>query len=116
MILNRAYTLFIQEVWIVNKNCLTWCDLLERKGFESSVSKSLIGFVSWNEDDEDLSLGDKISDVLNEHKGKVFPRDVKSSHYNDNGLLFFNSEISDEIAKNVFDAIMEQEQEEVYNM
>jgi hypothetical protein len=116
MILNITYTLFTQEVSNMDKNCLTWCDVLEKKGFEPSVSKSFIGFVSWNEDDRDLSLGEKISEVLKEHKGRVFPRDVKSTNYNDNGLLFFNNEISDEIARDIFDTIMEHEQEEVYNM
>lgn len=98
------------------KDCLTWKDVLINKGFETSICEAFIGFISWNKDEEIFHLGEKISNALEGYEGKVVAKDVKATKYNDKGLLFFNGGVSDEILIDVFNSIMEYEQEEVYNM
>ena len=95
--------------------CKTWQDVLIEKGFEFSTSKSLIGFISWNEGEEFNKLGKKITEVLSGYQGRVFVKDVVSTNFNDKGLLFFNTEISEESANKIFDAIMSYEQNNVYS-
>ncbi|MEQ8196714.1 MAG: hypothetical protein ABRQ27_01665 [Clostridiaceae bacterium] len=94
--------------------CKTWHDVLIEKGFDSSSSRSLIGFLSWNRGEEFRNIGKEITEIFSGYEGKVFARDVVSSKYNDKGILFFNDEISQDIANEMFDAIMSYEQNEVY--
>jgi hypothetical protein len=100
----------------MKKDCITWRDVLVNKGFEPSIYESFIGFVTWNKDDQISQLGEKISKALEGHEGKVVAKDAQAKKYNDSGLLFFNEEISEEIVSDIFNAIMEYEQEKVYNM
>jgi hypothetical protein len=100
----------------MTKDCLTWKDVLINKGFDASVYESFIGFVSWNKGEEVFHLGEKISKALEGYEGKVIAKDSRGTRYNDSGLLFFNEEISDEIVADVFNCIMNYEQEEVYNI
>lgn len=100
---------------IYNTTCKTWHDVLIEKGLDSSISKSLIGFISWNKGEEFANLGKKITEVLSEYQGRVFAKDVVSSNFNDKGLLFFNVAIPDDVANKIFYAIMSYEQNNVYN-
>jgi hypothetical protein len=100
----------------MKKDCTTWRDVLIDKGFDTTICDSFIGFVSWNKGEEIFQLGEKISKALEGYEGKVVAKDVKSTNYNDTGLLFFNEEISGEIATGVFNSIIEYEQEDVYNI
>ena len=100
---------------LCNIECKTWQDVLIEKNFEFSTSKSLIGFISWNEGENFNKLGKKITEVLSGHQGKVFVADVVSTNFNDKGLLFLNTETSEETANKIFDAIMSYEQNNVYN-
>lgn len=100
---------------VFNINCKTWHDVLIERGFDPSVSKALIGFISWNKGEEFNNLDSKINEILCNHKGTVFANDVESSKYNDKGLIFFTVEVSKSIANEMFDAIMNYEQMNVYN-
>lgn len=100
---------------LCNTNCKTWQDVLIEKDFESSTSKSLIGFISWNKGEEFNKIGKKITEVLSGYQGRVFVKDVISTNLNDKGLLFLNTEISQEFANKIFDTIMSYEQNNVYN-
>jgi hypothetical protein len=100
---------------LCNIKCKTWQDVLIEKGFEFSTSKSLIGFISWNDGEEFNKLGKKITQVLSGYQGKVFAKDVVSTNFNDKGLLFLDTETSEESANKIFDAIMSYEQNDVYN-
>lgn len=95
--------------------CNTWHDILIKKGFNPDLSRALIGFISWNKGEEFEKLGKEITEVLSGHEGKVFVKDVASTKLNDKGLLFFNMDIPQDVSNNVFDAIMDYEQNEVYN-
>lgn len=99
---------------LCNTKCKTWQDVLIEKNFESSTSKSLIGFISWNKGEEFNKLGEKITEVLSGYQGKIFAKDVVSTNFNDKGLLFLNTEISKESANKIFDTIMSYEQNNVY--
>lgn len=92
----------------------TWHDILIKNGFDSATAGSLIGFVSWNKGDEFAYLGREITEVLSDYEGKVFAKDAVSSAYGDKALLFFDKDISEEIANKIFEAIMNCEQKEVY--
>ena len=96
-------------------DCKTWQDVLIEKGFEFSTSKSLIGFISWNKGEEFNKLGKKITEVLSAYQGRVFVKDVVSTNFNDKGLLFLNTEIPEDAANKIFEAIMSYEQNNVYN-
>lgn len=85
------------------------------KGFERSIVKNLIGFISWNKGEEHPKLGREITELLSTYEGKVFVKDVASMNFNDKGLLFFSTDVSDEIANQMFDTIMDYEQHEVYS-
>ena len=98
-----------------NIKCKTWHDVLIESGFNPSISKALIGFISWNKGEEFNNLGHEINQMLLNHTGTVFANDVISSKYNDKGLLFFDTEVPISIANEIFDAIMSYEQMNVYN-
>ncbi len=95
--------------------CKTWQDVLIEKGFDSSTAKALIGFISWNKGEEFFKLGTEITQLLSGYEGKVFAKDVTAINYNDKGLLFFSTDISQEIANKIFEAIMSYEQNNVYS-
>lgn len=99
---------------IDNTCCKTWHDVLIEKGFDSTTSKSLIGFISWNKGEEFSKLGTEITQLLSGYEGRVFAKDVSAVNYNDKGLLFFSSDIPEEIANKIFEAIMSYEQNNVY--
>ena len=96
--------------------CLTWHEILIKKGINPEMSKSLIGFTSWNQNEIPDKLGKHITDILKEHSGKVVVKDVVGTRYNDIGLLFFKNNIPEDVATKVFDIIMNYEQEEVYDI
>ncbi|MBU3214588.1 hypothetical protein LL033_04810 [Clostridium estertheticum] len=96
--------------------CLTWHEILIKKGINPEISKSLIGFTSWNQKEIPNKLGKHITDILQENIGKVIVKDVIGTRYNDIGLLFLNNDMSEDIATMVFNTIMEYEQEEVYDI
>jgi hypothetical protein len=98
-----------------NSKCKTWKDVLIEKNFEFSISESLIGFISWNKGEEFSKLGKKITEILSAYQGRVFVKDVVSTNFNDKGLLFLNTEISEDGANKMFEAIMSYEQENVYD-
>jgi hypothetical protein len=100
---------------LYNTKCKTWQEVLIEKGFEPSISKALIGFISWNRGEEFNKLGKKITEVLSEHQGKVVVKDVVSANFNDKGLLFLNAETTEEAANKIFEVIMGYEQDNVYN-
>lgn len=95
--------------------CKTWQDVLTEKGFDSTISKSLIGFISWNKGEKFTKLGKELTELLSDHEGRVFFKDVLSNKFNDTGLVLFNTDISEDVANEVFDAIMSYEQNNVYN-
>jgi hypothetical protein len=100
---------------LYNTKCKTWQEVLIEKGLEPSISKALIGFISWNRGEEFNKLGKKITEVLSEHQGKVVVKDVVSANFNDEGLLFLNAETTEEAANKIFEVIMGYEQDNVYN-
>ena len=100
---------------LYNTKCKTWQEVLIEKGFEPSISKTLIGFISWNRGEEFNKLGKKITEVLSEHQGKVVVKDVVSANFNDKGLLFLSAEVAEEAVNNMFEVIMGYEQDNVYN-
>lgn len=97
------------------EKCDTWHDVLTKNGFDPKVAKSLIGFVSWNKNDEFVFLGREITEVISEHTGRVFVKDAVSSIYGDKALLFFDKDVSEETAIMMFEVIMAYEQKEVYS-
>ncbi|NNU77508.1 hypothetical protein [Clostridium estertheticum] len=99
-----------------DSTCLTWHEILIKKGINPETSKSLIGFTSWNQKEIPNKLGKHITDILQGNIGKVIVKDVIGTKYNDIGLLFLNNDMSEDIATMVFDTIMEYEQEEVYDI
>lgn len=92
----------------------TWQDVLVERGIDETTAKSLIGFVSWNRDEPSPLIGKDITDILKDSHGNVIARDVGSKSYNDRGLLFISKEVDSETANEIFDIIMEYEQEKVY--
>lgn len=98
-----------------NMKNTTWHDVLIKNGFDSSSSKSLIGFISWNKGDEFPKLGTEITEVLSDYEGRVFAKDAINKVYGDKALLFFDRDISQDTANKMFDVIMGYEQNEVYN-
>ncbi|GAA0182646.1 hypothetical protein SH2C18_49870 [Clostridium sediminicola] len=99
---------------ISDTNCRNWNDVLIENGFNYSITKSFIGFISWNRGEEFTKIGRQITEILSGYKGELFVKDVVSSTYNDKGLMFFNSEIPEEISNNMFDTIMNYEQNNIY--
>lgn len=95
--------------------CLTWHEVLIKKGITPEMSKSLIGFTAWNQDELPDKLGKHITDILQQYSGKIIAKDVVGTKYNDIGLLFLNNDIPEDIATKVFDTIMSYEQEVVYD-
>ncbi|WP_139264281.1 hypothetical protein [Clostridium magnum] len=95
--------------------CKTWQDVLIEKGFDPVLSKSFIGFISWNKGEKFTKLGKELTELLLDHRGSVFIKDVSSSKYNDTGLVLFNTDISEDVADEVFEAIMDYEQNNVYD-
>lgn len=100
----------------MNNHDLTWRELLINKGVNPNLSNSLIGFISWNEGENYNNLGKEINDVLNGYEGKIFAKDVVSDKHLDKGILFMNSDISEDDAKNVFEVIMDYEEDEYYDL
>lgn len=98
----------------MSKLDLTWHDVLRKKGFDDSTSESLIGFISWEKDNIYPNLGKEITDVLTDYRGKVIAKDVLSNKYGDQGILFLNANLPEKTIKNMFEAIMEYEHEDVY--
>lgn len=98
-----------------NLNCDTWHDILIKRGFDSKDAKSLIGFICWNRDEEFAKLGTEITEILSGYEGKVFAKDSISSSYGDKALLFFSEDIVEDTANEMFDCIMDYEQNEVYS-
>ena len=96
--------------------CLTWSEVLIKKGINPEMSKSLIGFTSQNKNEIPDKLGKHITDILQEYNGKVIVKDVIGTLYNDIGLLFLNNPIPEDMATKIFDTIMKYEQEEVYDI
>ena len=96
--------------------CLTWHEVLIEKGINPEISKSLIGFTSWNQKELPDKLGKHITDILQEYSGNVIVKDVIGTKYNDIGLLFLNNDMLQDVATNVFDTIMKYEQEHVYDI
>lgn len=99
-----------------DSTCLTWHEVLIKKGINPEMSKSLIGFTSWNQKEIPDKLGKHITDILQEYSGKVIVKDVIGTKYNDIGLLFLNNDMPEDVATKVFDTIMKYEQEEVYDI
>lgn len=95
--------------------CITWCEVLVKKGINPEIAKSLIGFTSWNQKEIPDKLGKHITDILQEYSGKVIAKDVVGTRYNDIGLLFLSNDIPEDVATEIFDIIMNYEQEEVYD-
>lgn len=95
--------------------CITWHEVLINKGINPEMSKSLIGFTSWNQNEIPNKLGKHITDILQEYSGKVIVKDVVGTRYNDIGLLFLSNDIPQDVSTTVFDIIMNYEQEEVYD-
>jgi len=96
--------------------CLTWHEVLIEKGINQEMSKSLIGFTSWNQNEIPDKLGKHVTDILQAYSGKVIVKDVVGTRYNDIGLLFLNNDMPEDMATKVFDTIMNYEQEEVYDI
>ncbi|MCT4509273.1 MAG: hypothetical protein N4A48_11075 [Tepidibacter sp.] len=94
----------------------TWKEFLINKGFDESISKSFIGFISWKEGEHFSKLGEEINDVLDGYEGKIVVKDVVYGKYKSIGILFFSKEISQHIASNIFKAIQHCEYNEVYDM
>ncbi|CAH2213627.1 hypothetical protein [Tepidibacter aestuarii] len=94
----------------------TWKEFLINKGFDASVSKSFIGFISWKEGENFSNLGEEINDVLAGYEGKIVAKDVVYDKYKSIGILFFSKDISQDIANNVFKAIQSCEYNEVYDI
>lgn len=100
----------------MNIENITWEEVLINKGIDESTVKSFIGFISWDENEMFSKLGEEINDVLNGYEGKVVANDVVCSKYKSFGILFFSTDISEEIANKVFEVIQDYEHNEVYNM
>ena len=99
-----------------DSTCITWHEVLIKKGISPEMSKSLIGFTSWNQNEIPVKLGKHITDILQEYSGKVIVKDVVGTKYNDIGLLFLNIDIPETVATMIFDIIMNYEQEKVYDV
>ena len=95
--------------------CITWCEVLVKKVINAGMAKSLIGFTSWNQKEIPDKLGKHITDILQAYDGKVIAKDVIGTRYNDIGLLFLSNDIPEDVATEIFDIIMNYEQEEVYD-
>lgn len=95
---------------------ITWHQVLQDKGFNSEISESLIGFIAWEEDNMFSKMGKEINDVLMGYEGKVIAKDVSNTEYNNMGILFLKKNISEKTANQVFDAILNYEHKEVYDL
>jgi len=62
----------------LNNNKITWIDVLKNNGFNSEIAESLIGFISWKDNNIYSNLGEEISDVLNGYKGEFYTKDVNT--------------------------------------
>lgn len=99
-----------------NITCVTWKDVLKDKGFDEFLVESFIGFISWDEGEIFSKLGKEINDVLYGYEGKTLAYDVICPKYESIGILFFKNSISEENASKIFDAILEYEHNDVYDM
>jgi len=99
----------------MNISDIIWKEVLVKKGFQQSTADSLIGFISWKENEIFSKLGHEINDVLNGYEGKVIAKDVISDRYNDKGLLFVNNDLPQEVANSIFNTILDYEHHEVYD-
>lgn len=98
----------------MKKHDITWHDVLKDKGFDNKVSKSFIGFISWEKNNMFSKMGKEINDVLLGYEGKIIAKDVLNTKYNNIGILFLNSDISQETSNRVFETILDYEHREVY--
>lgn len=94
----------------------TWHQVLQDKGFKSEVSESLIGFIAWEENNIFSKMGKEINDVLMGYEGKIIAKDVSNAKYNNTGILFVKKNISEKMASQVFDTILNYEHEEIYDL
>jgi len=95
---------------------ITWHDLLIQKGIDPSSAMALISFVSWNQNTDYPNLGDKITNILSTNSCSLFVKDAISSKYGDRGLIFLNKDLADDTVSNMFNIIMDYEQEDVYKV
>jgi len=98
----------------MNKTDITWHEVLKNKGFDSKVSKSVIGFIAWEKDNMFQKIGKEINDVLLGYEGKIIAKDVLSNKFNNIGVLFVSDDISQDTSDKIFQAILDYEHEEVY--
>jgi len=94
---------------------LTWQQVLINNGIDKDKAKSLIGFVSWNRGEPMRDLGEEMTQILSNHRGKVIVKDVSSVNYNDVGLLLLSQDATATDANEIFNIIMDYEQNEVYH-
>lgn len=95
---------------------ITWKEVLINKGFDKSIAKSFIGFISWDEGRIFPKLGKEINDVLAGYEGKIIACDVTYSKYESIGILFFSENVSQETANKIFETIQDYEHNEVYDI
>ncbi|PAB58344.1 hypothetical protein [Anaeromicrobium sediminis] len=98
----------------MNIKNITWKEVLINKGYNESLVRSFIGFISWDESEIFSKLGQEINDVLGGYEGKIVAKDTVCAKYKSKGILFFDKDISQDIADNVFKAIQDYEHNEVY--
>jgi len=99
----------------LNNNKITWIDVLKNNGFNSEIAESLIGFISWKDNNIYSNLGEEISDVLNGYKGEFYTKDVNNNKYDSFGILFLKKNFPDNLANNIYDSILDYENNQVYN-
>jgi len=100
--------------YFMNIKNITWKEVLINKGIDETTVNSFIGFISWDEGEIFSKLGQKINDVLNGYEGKIVANDVEYSKYKSFGIVFFRTNVSEEMANKVFEVIQDYEHNEVY--
>lgn len=95
---------------------LTWQEVLKQEGFINEVAESFVGFIAWEKNNMFPKLGKEITEVLAGHEGRVYVKDIISKKYNNTGLLFFNNNVLEEVAEQVFVTILDYEHQEVYDV
>ena len=95
---------------------MPWHEVLSKKGFDSMTSSSFIGFIAWEKNNMFSKMGKEINDALLGYEGRVIAMDVHSTKYNNIGVIFVNKDIPEESTYDIFNAILDYEHEEVYDM
>ncbi|MFZ5969895.1 MAG: hypothetical protein ACOYVK_22265 [Bacillota bacterium] len=95
---------------------MTWHDLLIQKGIDPSSAKALISFISWNQNTEYPHLGERITNILASNAGSIFVKDAARRKHGDRGLLFLDRDLPDDVASDMFNIIIDYEEEEMYKM